>query len=832
MNKRLILSLLGMSLFSTINNNLILEAEADNISKNQEDLSPLITYTTEQIGDREKMRVTVTVEDRSGSGIKEFRDYNNKIINGNSYTFEINKRGDYRFSVIDNNNLKSAIQIDDLWINPYSSGVEGRKLHGSGYWSSSNLREWLNSDSLNVDYTSNPPSKEYIDYAYDKESGFLYQFTDEEKDAIAVTQRRVLLDAMDKKASDINFNNSLTHINMYSPTFLANLKNYIFDYKNFGYKSELDKVFILNPTEIYWYLEQRGISLNKEFTDEIKKKYNIKGDNYGWWTQWSSRWDNYDRKLITKRDDYVFSQVNSMTRAGVVPALHIKPNYTFNDGKKAKDLNIMDKITFGRYMDSPIIWTVVNISDNGYPLLLSDKMIEFFNFDAKGDQSRIYSDYINYKKHDVSTLDDLQFKSTYNTEDIMPPKIRILNEEALNIRQNGSFELELEFYDDDSEIEFVITPEGNKIYSSSLTYQVSSNGYKIFTVKDTSGNYSKCLIPSFNINQSPEIKITTSTTTDTWTNNNINLDIHTSNEVVWKPSSLRVTNNKSLPQYGFPNYTVYNDTRFKISGKAKLLYKDESVKDSDSFKIGTFFNNKSTSEYGYIVSGIHDYNNHIYIGDLNYDTYTEFEFNYIVPSNYSHGLKSFGRFNIGNGGTDLIEIEIIDLSYELVNSDTTDFFISSIVLPNGEIINDSNYTTVISEEGINNYTFKIIDSRGKETSKTITTKIDKTAPTLNLNYNTNITNQNISVNISASDATSGVKRIKLPNGNYITNSNSTYTISGDGEYTFECEDIAENIITKTITINNIDKEKPSVVIDKNNTDWTNKGVQININTRD
>lgn len=152
LNKKLILSLLGLSIFSIINNNLTLYPEASNISKVQEDLAPLITYTTEKIGDREKMKVTVSVEDRSGSGIKEFRDYNNELINGNSYTFEITKRGNYTFTVIDNNNNESSIQIDDLWINPYNTGGKGRITRGSGYWSSSNMREWLNSDKkmLNI----------------------------------------------------------------------------------------------------------------------------------------------------------------------------------------------------------------------------------------------------------------------------------------------------------------------------------------------------------------------------------------------------------------------------------------------------------------------------------------------------------------------------------------------------------------------------------------------------------------------------------------------------------------------------------------------------------
>lgn len=162
LNKKIMLRILGVLLLSTFNNSYISNVEASSINKAQEDLSPLITYTTEQIGDREKMIVTVAVEDRSGTEIKEFRDYNNNLINGDSYTFEITKRGNYIFTAIDNNNNESNIKIDDSWVNPYTGNLQGRVLYGSGYWSSSNLREWLNSDDEIVNYTCNPPSKEFM----------------------------------------------------------------------------------------------------------------------------------------------------------------------------------------------------------------------------------------------------------------------------------------------------------------------------------------------------------------------------------------------------------------------------------------------------------------------------------------------------------------------------------------------------------------------------------------------------------------------------------------------------------------------------------------------
>ena len=181
MNKKLLAASVGALLLSYYSNTSIASnkiSSTNTIVDKREEVTPLISYTTEQIGDREKMRVTVTVEDRSGSGIKEFRDYNNKLINGNSYTFEITKRGNYIFSVIDNNNQSKSIKIDDSWVNPYLKGNTGRPLHGSAYWTTSNLREWLNSDKEDVLYTSNEPD-------YKNEAGFLTNFTEEEKNAIS-----------------------------------------------------------------------------------------------------------------------------------------------------------------------------------------------------------------------------------------------------------------------------------------------------------------------------------------------------------------------------------------------------------------------------------------------------------------------------------------------------------------------------------------------------------------------------------------------------------------------------------------------------------------------
>ena len=517
-------------------------------------------------------------------------------------------------------------------------------------------------------------------------------------------------------------------------------------------------------------------------------------------------------------------------REGIVPVINLKSDHILNDGRVARELKIGETIKFGRFLNESIEWQVINKSDNGCPMLLSVYAIDYKPFDAKGDESRMYSDYIRYNEYDVNLLDDIQYKSTLETNDIKPPECVVLNENELSIRHNNSFVLNIKFIDELSGIDYIILPNGNKIKDTNISYTITKNSEYIFGSMDKSGNYNECVIPVSNINQEPTLDISTSTSE--WTNNDVSIDLKSSNTVKYISTKI-ISNGDEYGGTSFPNYISYSNQEFKISGTANLISYNPSVLDKNAnVKLGISYDYRGNNNgYSYTINTTWTTLKQISVNEIIEKKSVPFEFFITIPSNYCKNLKPWGGFTIPGYDGELIRVELKDLTYEI--KDDSDFAINSIELPNGQIIeNVKEYSDTITEDGIHNLTYKVIDNRGKITQKTIIVKIDKTAPNLNLNYSTNITNQNISVNISASDTTSGVKRVKLPNGNYITNLNSTYTISGDGEYTFECEDVAGNITTKTITINNIDKEKPNVSINKDNIEWTNGGVQININTRD
>ena len=830
MNKRLILSLLGILLFPVINNNLVFQSEANNISKNQEDLSPLITYTTEKIGDREKMRVTVTVEDRSGSGIKEFRDYNNNLISGTSKTIEFNKRVKAIFTAIDNNNNKSQISIDLSWINPltHSTGTPDKIKNGSTYWSSSNIREWLNSSDSKVNYTSNPPDNTNTNNnAYDKEAGFLSEFAKEEIDAIAITEHRThIIPEFDLLAKEGGAGNP-GHANIYANVYMATYSRFATNYKNYAYRKELDKVYLMSPYEVYWYILRRGNSTEKELTLQAKSKNNTSISTSNWHLIGGTARGEYEKSYYATTKNLI-AESTAINKLGIVPMINLKPDTSLPNNKKARELVIGEKIEFGRYLGADITWEVVNITDDGFPMLLSEKILDLKVFDAKGDYSKMYSDYIQYENYDVSILDDVQYKPTNSSSDINIPNVEILNEEELNNRQSDSFTLDFNITDDESGLKYVIKPDGTKTTNGQFSYTFTTNGNYILKTMDNAGNYNEFLVPVSNINKKPEISITSSSTSE-WSKEDVFIDIDSSNSVKQYINGT-FSNGSNISGTTFPNYISYAGKKFKISGEVKLVSYTESVLSKNTeFLVRFQYDTKGKNDYTYTVGRSWPTIARIPVNKIIEDGVVPFEIEYTIPSDYSNNLKPWVDLNLNGYYGQEIRVSPVNIKFEI--EDDSDFAISSITLPDGTIINGGSYQDTISEDGIHNLTYSATDNRGDSASKTITIKIDKTAPTLDLNYNTNPTNQNIVVNITASDATSGVKRIKLPNGNYITNSNSTYTISGDGEYTFECEDVAGNITTKTITINNIDKEKPSVVIDKNN-NWTNKPVQININTRD
>lgn len=135
---------------------------------------------------------------------------------------------------------------------------------GNNDWSTSNIRSWINSDSQNVKYEDSAPiSKGMADRmnGYDTEPGFLYGFTDEEKEAI-LTEKNLTKEYYKSNGEDVVTENKVyllsksdvekmkdEGISIYvTPTEEAIEKN------ESGIYAQYKEIY--NRSEFYWWLRE------------------------------------------------------------------------------------------------------------------------------------------------------------------------------------------------------------------------------------------------------------------------------------------------------------------------------------------------------------------------------------------------------------------------------------------------------------------------------------------------------------------------------------------------------------------------------------------------
>lgn len=136
------------------------------------------------------------------------------------------------------------------------------------------------------------------------------------------------------------------------------------------------------------------------------------------------------------------------------------------------------------------------------------------------------------------------------------------------------------------------------------------------------------------------------------------------------------------------------------------------------------------------------------------------------------------------------------------------------------------------------YTMKVL-AKSKESTAVAdkeysmdVTVIDEELPTVTLMPSTKSpTNGNVDISIYA-HGNLGIRSITLPRNGIVYKDKAEYTVSGNGTYTFEIEDLLGNVISKSIKISNIDKVKPTIVLSTSTTGPTKKDVTIVANTAD
>lgn len=642
--------------------------------------------------------------------------------------------------------------------NPILEGPTTRITRGSSYWATSNLREWLNSSDIQVDYTSNPPSNELTNgNGYDEEPGFLSQFTDYELNQIAITEHRIPLNSFDRSVQ-IGGGSQSPHFNNLGPIFLSNYSWAAFSFKQYAYRSENDKLFLLNAEEMYWYLTQRGISYIKSLTPEAAQKNGTSISNVNWW--FNGSFDHQGTDLVGATTGNLLYYHNAPDyKLGVVPAMHLKPDTILSTGERISDFKIGDILTFGTYLNAPIKWQIINITENNYPLLLALNVLDMKVFDAKGDYSKRDSEVLNFNKEipDVSILNNIQFRPTNESTDIEMPVFNVVDDSLLYARQNNPYTLTIEVLDKGSGLDYIILPNGEQITTPVFNYTFTENKNYVFTARDKAGNYADFLIPVNNINESQDISIVPSTTD--WTNQKISIDIRSNTTVNLFQKKINLSTGSSWGSKPFRNYISYSNQTFKITGKVRLLNYKEGA---EAHKLGIGFMHEvhGKNPYSYTVTGFWGANKYIEIKDLIKQNEIEFEFLYTIKDNYYNNLKAYisiPRLNEYPG--DYLEVELLDVKYELIND--SDIAINEIELPSGESIKESEYLDYISTEGIHDWTYRVTDNRGMITEKTITTKIDRTLPQLTITPDAqNDDTYEKTYHIQASDNLSGIQRLE------------------------------------------------------------------------
>ncbi|WP_242306405.1 OmpL47-type beta-barrel domain-containing protein [Bacillus cereus group sp. BfR-BA-01317] len=677
-----------------------------------------------------------------------------------------------------------------------------RDVWGSSYWGSSNIREWLNSTDSVVKYTNLPPSSQKLgNTAYDMEPGFLTTFTKSEQEGIAVTNHRVHVNFHDANTGGKHgggLQRPPAHVDNQSLLFqLPNIEREKMDY---FYRNEKDKVFLLNIWEVYDYIQKRGLPLTKSISKSAKNKNSYFNDTIPWLTSTGYAEQASDNVSTVGWEDSATRISRAQEAKGVVPAIHLKPEYRLSNNMLAKDMKIGDEVKFGTYLGEELVWMVVNKSEDNYPLLITKEVIDIKPYDTPGDDSYLYSNYVRFEKGDVDITNE-PFQMREEESDITPPVFEVLNREELNKRQNKQFVLKVKVQDSESGLDYVQLPNGNRIKTGEFEYTFAENKEYNFVSKDKAGNYRYSVVPIGNVNIPSKVEIKAST--EGWTNKDVSVDISSTNDVGYEGTYKQDTRDSWLPMW--QNFTTYKDKRVKITGNVEFINaKREPVNETIGVGFSYIYMGNVGSEY--TLRRTWTRANNFKLIDLKGKGKFHFEEIFKIPDNYYKDLQPWTQIDVPHIDHDFT-VEYSDLKYELLDND--DFQVDKITLPNGREVHQNAYRDTLSEEGT--YVYKVLDNRGKETEKTVKVLIDKDNPVLNIEGIPNtFTNKEIELKLKSSDSKSGVSRIELPNSSQTNQEEISYKIKANGSYTFKVYDKAGNVTVKTMQINQIDITPPEV----------------------
>lgn len=314
-----------------------------------------------------------------------------------------------------------------------NEGDPGRFNFGSNNWETSNLREWLNSENLMVQYTHQPPDKDHVFNgfnAYENEPGFLYNFTQAERDAIQPVTHKSILSSAD---SDTNEGGT----ELYS--FNSSVENAVQNFDNAFYKNLTDRVFLLDVKELNNYVFQRGYEHRRRPTVAAAaySDYNINSANYWYYWLRTPETSTAFSSLFICYEGIVNFDSSFNGDHGVLPALNLKAGITVvggngNEGSpyiitgeesvaptapESYGVQIIGDARVGNTLKGDYIYTDINgdiESGSTYRWLLSDTLYGQYTA-IEGETSiyytvteSVYSKYLKFEVTPRTTVEPMQ----------------------------------------------------------------------------------------------------------------------------------------------------------------------------------------------------------------------------------------------------------------------------------------------------------------------------------------------------------------------------------------------------------------------------------------
>lgn len=392
---------------------------------------------------------------------------------------------------------------------------------------------------------------------------------------------------------------------------------------------------------------------------------------------------------------------------------------------------------------------------------------------------------------------------------------------------NGSVTINANSWDNIG-IQAIQTPDGNWTNTSNLNYTVSTNGTYYFSVKDTSGNVSTNSINISNIEQSPP----TITSLSIQNQDENGYDVY-----VYGVSDI----NSGVNRVQFPTWTDYNG-----QDDIQPNWWSNSSATGTNLGGGTWKYHVNKSDHNNELGA---YNTHVYVYDNagNYNSLTTaltLKWNddatitsNDIPSNMETGKSYTVHVTVKNTGNktwdSYFKLGAVGESDPLAS--TRQYLSSGTTVAPGSSYTFAFVMTAPATPGTYTTDWQMVHEGVKWFGNAISKNIvvtDTTLPTVSItpnNFNPSSvgwTNKAQTIVINASDSGSGVKNIKLPNGNYVTGSTANYIISSNGTYTFNVADNSNNVVTNTIVVSNIDTTLPTVNIAKSTEQVTNQTYRI------